>query len=202
MRKERRVLKKKDEGREKSRVRKENVFYAGLTFFLQANAEMSCHDTTRSVSQFGTQSCLRKQTLSELVCFSVRHVGKRCHFSPPSSYPALQQHTSMEALPMFCVLLSALFTNEALVSLRHQSYSEGVLLISSGWATFHYCELWAHTKVCACLLQLSLSVSSSSQPISAGGYHRMGNSVAWMPVTLLSSFKVIKEENCLHGGDE
>lgn len=33
-------------------------FYAILTFFLQANAEMSCHDTMLSVSKFKTQSCL------------------------------------------------------------------------------------------------------------------------------------------------
>lgn len=45
---------------------------------------------------------------------------------------------------------------------RHSAYSEGVVLISTGWATFQNCELWVHNKVSARPLQLSVSVGSSS----------------------------------------
>lgn len=40
-----------------------------------------------------------------------------------------------------------------LVSLKHSGCSERVLLVNTGWGTFHGCKLWALTKQSAALIK-------------------------------------------------
>lgn len=88
------------------------LFICGYVVLHDANIFSS--GWCRTVRQPETQSCPWKQTMSELLCFSVRYVRKHHQFSPPSFFPPREQH--MNAL--------------------HMDYSECTLLIYMGGQTF------------------------------------------------------------------
>lgn len=135
-----------------------------LTLYLQAGAEMSCHDTMLSVSKFETQSCLWKQTLSGPLSFSVRHVGKRCHFSPPSPNPAPRRHVNARHMVRVCLSFRHLFHLGARFNVRENA------------ANKH----GAGNVSCLQALALSAPIRPRFQLVkpaymSAGRYHGTGN---------------------------
>lgn len=90
-----------------------------------------CHVMTpHALSDSSGHSCACESKLCQ--CFSVRHVGNRCHFSAPLSFPALQQRTAMKACSSHCLI--TFFTEALGLFSRSAANKHRVGNISELWA--------------------------------------------------------------------